>query len=59
VIEYFAELDQIIDEALGIFDPRPWHEDRPQRPKVWTRASRAHSGWGPPPSADWHMNPDE
>ena len=20
---------------LGYFDPRPWHEDLPQRPKVW------------------------
>jgi len=24
------------DEELGYFDPRPWHQDRPQRPKVWT-----------------------
>ena len=23
------------DESLGYFDPRPWHQDRPQRPKVW------------------------
>jgi catechol 2,3-dioxygenase-like lactoylglutathione lyase family enzyme len=59
VIEYFAELDQVLDEELGIFDPRPWHEDRPQRPKVWTRADREWAGWGPPPSADWHMNKDE
>jgi catechol 2,3-dioxygenase-like lactoylglutathione lyase family enzyme len=59
VIEYFAELDQVLDEELGIFDPRPWHEDRPQRPKVWTRADRSIAGWGPPPSADWHMNKDE
>jgi catechol 2,3-dioxygenase-like lactoylglutathione lyase family enzyme len=59
VIEYFAELDQLLDEELGLFDPRPWHEDQPQRPKVWTRADRGRSGWGPPPSADWHMNPDE
>ena len=34
VIEFFAELDQILDEEIGIFDPRPWHEDQPQRPKV-------------------------
>jgi catechol 2,3-dioxygenase-like lactoylglutathione lyase family enzyme len=59
VIEFFAELDQILDEEIGIFDPRPWHEDQPQRPKVWSRASRSQSGWGPPPSPDWHMNPDE
>ncbi len=59
VIEFFAELDQILDEDLGIFDPRPWHEDRPQRPKVWTRANRSVAGWGPPPSPDWHMNKEE
>jgi hypothetical protein len=23
------------DEELGYFEPRPWHQDRPQRPKVW------------------------
>jgi hypothetical protein len=28
-------MDQMKDEALGYFDPRPWHQDRPQRPKVW------------------------
>ena len=59
VIEFFAELDQMLDEELGFFDPRPWHEDRPQRPKVWTRANRSKAGWGPPPSADWHMNSNE
>src|SRR5262245_11745185 len=37
VIEVFCELDQMKDEALGYFDPRPWHKDRPQRPKVWPR----------------------
>jgi catechol 2,3-dioxygenase-like lactoylglutathione lyase family enzyme len=59
VVEFFAELDQLLDEDLGFFDPRPWHEDQPQRPKVWTRANRGIAGWGPPPSQDWHMNPDE
>jgi catechol-2,3-dioxygenase len=34
-VEYFTEMDQMKDEALGYFDPRPWHQDRPQRPKVW------------------------
>jgi hypothetical protein len=59
VIEFFAELDQILDEELGYFDPRPWHADRPQRPKVWSRESRALAGWGPPPTADYHLNRDE
>jgi hypothetical protein len=59
VVEFYAELDQLLDEDLGFFDPRPCHEDQPQRPKVWTRANRSIAGWGPPPSHDWHMNPDE
>jgi catechol 2,3-dioxygenase-like lactoylglutathione lyase family enzyme len=59
VVEFFAELDQILDEELGYFDPRPWHTDRPQRPKVWTRDNRALSGWGPPPTADYHLNRDD
>ncbi len=37
VIEFFCELDQIHDEELGFFEPRPWHQDRPQRPKIWAR----------------------
>jgi catechol 2,3-dioxygenase-like lactoylglutathione lyase family enzyme len=34
-VEFFCEMDQMKDEALGYFDPRTWHQDRPQRPKVW------------------------
>ena len=34
-VEFFCEMDQMKDEALGYFDPRPWHQDRPQVPKVW------------------------
>jgi catechol 2,3-dioxygenase-like lactoylglutathione lyase family enzyme len=34
-VEFFCEMDQMKDEALGYFDPRPWHQDRPQRPKIW------------------------
>ena len=45
VVEFYAELDQMKDEALGYFDPRPWHHDRPQRPKVWDRhEGRLHVG---------------
>jgi hypothetical protein len=41
------ELDQMKDEELGYFEPRPWHRDKPQRPKVW----RGNDSmiWGPPP----------
>ena len=59
MIEFFAEIDQMLDEELGYFDPRPWHTDRPQRPKVWTRENRAVVGWGPPPTPDFHLDRDE
>lgn len=50
IIEHCAELDRMSHESLGYFDPRPWHEDRPQRPKAWDPAA-ALSAWGrfPPP----------
>lgn len=34
-IELYAEMDQMKDEVLGYFEPRIWHEDRPQVPKNW------------------------
>jgi catechol 2,3-dioxygenase-like lactoylglutathione lyase family enzyme len=34
-VECYTEMDQMKDEELGYFDPRPWHQDRPQRPKQW------------------------
>jgi len=45
IIELFTELDEMLDEDLGYFDPRPWHRDRPQKPKVWSGPSDV---WGPP-----------
>ena len=46
VIEFFCEMDQMHDEDLGFFEPRPWHQDRPQRPKVWGDDTRSN-WWGP------------
>ena len=34
-IELYAELDQLKDEALGFYEPRPWHQEQPQRPRAW------------------------
>jgi catechol-2,3-dioxygenase len=50
VIELFTQLD-VMNEELGHFEPRPWHEDRPQRPKRWTPDPLAPNRWGilPPP----------
>ena len=47
LVEFYIELDQMKDEELGYFEPRPWHRDKPQRPKVW----RGNDSmiWGPPP----------
>lgn len=45
-VELFAELDQMLDEELGYFDPRPWHRDRPQKPKVWPKDPGAANLWG-------------
>jgi catechol 2,3-dioxygenase-like lactoylglutathione lyase family enzyme len=47
-IEFSYGLDCMTDEALGFWDPRPWHRDRPQRPKVWVGLPR--DVWGLPPS---------
>lgn len=46
-VELYCELDLMLDETLGYFEPRPWHEDRPQRPKVWPGDTwRAQWGFG-------------
>jgi catechol 2,3-dioxygenase-like lactoylglutathione lyase family enzyme len=46
-VEFFCEMDQMKDEELGYFDPRPWHQDRPQRPKRWPRETlRNYWGFG-------------
>ena len=54
-IEFFCDMDQMFDEDLGFFEPRPWHQDRPQRPKVWSDETPSN-WWGPmsrhaPPAA--------
>jgi hypothetical protein len=33
------------DETLGYFEPRPWHQDQPQKPKVWP-GDTLGSYWG-------------
>jgi YD repeat-containing protein len=53
VIETFAELDRISSEEQGYFDPRPYHRDNPQRPKVWTTLPA--DLWGPPRPANFEQ----
>jgi catechol 2,3-dioxygenase-like lactoylglutathione lyase family enzyme len=50
LVELFYDMDRMIDEELGYFDPRPWHRDRPQRPKVWVGLPR--DIWGLPPAPE-------
>jgi catechol-2,3-dioxygenase len=33
-VELYCELDQMKDEALGYFEPRPWHQEVPLYPKM-------------------------
>lgn len=46
-IELFTQIDQMIDEANGYFEPRPWHEDSPQVPKTWEVDIATANSWGP------------
>jgi len=58
IIEFYAELDLMKDEDLGFFEPRPWHEFNPQRPRVW-KLSESAPVWGMAPSPDFdrsHIN---
>jgi catechol 2,3-dioxygenase-like lactoylglutathione lyase family enzyme len=50
IIELFAELDKMLDEELGYFEPRPWHRDHPQKPKVW---DQARDIFGTPPTPEY------
>ena len=45
ITETFAELDRM-NEELGYFEPRPWHRDNPQKPKVWPKDPAASNLWG-------------
>jgi catechol-2,3-dioxygenase len=47
MVELYAEMDQMLDEELGYFDPRPWHEFRPQRPRGWEAGSSPRNKWIP------------
>jgi catechol 2,3-dioxygenase-like lactoylglutathione lyase family enzyme len=47
IVELFTQLDLMLDERLGYFEPRPWHEDFPQRPKVWEPGPSNANLWGP------------
>jgi catechol 2,3-dioxygenase-like lactoylglutathione lyase family enzyme len=45
IMELYCELDQMKEESFGYFEPRPWHQDQPQKPKVWPTDTLG-SYWG-------------
>jgi catechol-2,3-dioxygenase len=47
LVELFCELDVIHDEVSGTWEPRPWHEEFPQGPKVWELGVATANSWGP------------
>jgi catechol 2,3-dioxygenase-like lactoylglutathione lyase family enzyme len=51
ITELFAELDRV-NEELGYFEPRPWHRDKPQKPKVWAKDPSASNLWGIMPTEE-------
>jgi catechol-2,3-dioxygenase len=55
VSEFFTELDRISQEELGYFDPRPYHRDNPQRPKVWKLGPDTDI-WGSPPPPEFKVD---
>jgi len=46
IVELFCEIDRMSNEEFGYFEPRPWHQDFPQRPKRWENVEEAASLWG-------------
>ncbi len=44
-VEMFCEMDMMKDEELGYWEPRPWHEEMPLRPKRWPKDT-LRSAWG-------------
>ena len=53
VVELFCDLDRMASEELGYFEPRKWHQDRPQRPKHWIPDPDSANLWGPQGPADF------
>lgn len=53
IVELFCELDRVVDDRLGWFEPRPTHEHFPQKPMVWTDIKAANALWGGQPPASF------
>ena len=44
-VEFYCEMDLMYDETLGYWQPRPWHEEMPLRPRRWPKDTW-RSAWG-------------
>jgi len=44
-VECYCEMDLMFDEDLGYWQPRPWHEEMPLRPRRWPKDTW-RSAWG-------------
>jgi catechol 2,3-dioxygenase-like lactoylglutathione lyase family enzyme len=53
IVELFCELDRVVDDRLGWFEPRPTHEHFPQMPMVWNDIKAANALWGGQPPASF------
>ncbi|HWH25369.1 MAG TPA: VOC family protein [Pseudolysinimonas sp.] len=49
-IELFTQLDVMLDEEKGYYEPRPWHEEYPMTPRTWEADAHAMNMWGPAPT---------
>ncbi|UOZ06922.1 VOC family protein [Amycolatopsis sp. WQ 127309] len=45
-IELFTQIDQVVDEAKGYWEPRPWHETYPMGPRTWEVDIATVNQWG-------------
>ncbi len=48
-IELFTQLDQMLDEEKGYYEPQPWHEHFPMKPTTWEADLSLMNSWGPVP----------
>ena len=53
IVELFCELDRVVDDRLGWFEPRPTHQGLPQMPMTWNDIGLANAIWGGQPPASF------
>ena len=51
-VELFTQIDTIVDEKRGVWEPRPWHESYPMGPRTWEVDQATVNIWGPVNAAE-------